>query len=102
MIADRLLQADWQTGLAETEEEKKRIIHYLLDPSSSHEDVLVLEKLEDLKKLASNHEGTEAEKVFNYWIGRGLGLHLAGTMLLQGFVRSSLHLRVQTKRFYKS
>ena len=50
VIAGRLLQADWQTGLAETEEEKKRIIHYLLDSSSSHEDVLVLEKLEDLKK----------------------------------------------------
>lgn len=84
VIAGRLLQADWQTGLAETEEEKKRIIHYLLDSSSSHEDVLVLEKLEDLKKLASNHEGTEAEKVFNYWIGRGLGLTPSGDDVITG------------------
>ena len=83
-MAERLLQADWQTGLANNEEEKRQILHYLVDPSSFREDVPVLEKLAELKGLISGNEGIEAEDVFNYWMGRGLGLTPSGDDVITG------------------
>lgn len=83
-VADRLLQVDWQTGLANTEEEKKEILQYLVNPSSFHEDVLVLEKLDGLKGLIGHKEGIVAEDVFNYWMGRGLGLTPSGDDVITG------------------
>ncbi|MFC5588148.1 DUF2877 domain-containing protein [Sporosarcina soli] len=83
-VASRLLKADWQTGLAETEEEKKRIVDYLLDSSSSDEGNLVLEKLESLQKLVSHPGDLDAKQVFDYWIGRGLGLTPSGDDCITG------------------
>ncbi|MFC5603817.1 DUF2877 domain-containing protein [Sporosarcina koreensis] len=82
-LANRLLQDDWSTGLAQTTEEKKRIIQYIVDPSSSTDDVSVLEKLDELKELVLHHE-MDAKKVFDYWIGRGLGLTPSGDDCLTG------------------
>lgn len=82
-IAEKLLQDDWHTGLGETEEEKKRIIRYLLEPELSDATV-VLDKLESLKSLVYNHDGLEAQKVFDYWIGRGLGLTPSGDDCITG------------------
>lgn len=82
-LANRLLQDDWKIGLAETEEEKKRIVHYLLDPSSTIVDIQVLDKLEALEDLVSHRE-LDAENVFDYWIGRGLGLTPSGDDCITG------------------
>ncbi|MCM3711414.1 DUF2877 domain-containing protein [Sporosarcina luteola] len=82
-LANRLLQDDWNTGLAETSDEKKRIIHYIVDPSSSIEGIAVLDKLNDLKNLVWHHELDE-KKVFDYWIGRGLGLTPSGDDVITG------------------
>ncbi len=82
-MADRLLQGDWQTGLAERAEDKKSIIHYLLDPSSKTGNIQVLEKLESLRNLVCHHE-LDAESVFDYWIGRGLGLTPSGDDCITG------------------
>ncbi|WP_252504211.1 DUF2877 domain-containing protein [Sporosarcina sp. Marseille-Q4943] len=82
-IAERILQADWQTGLAQTEEEKKRIIQYIVDPSSSVDEIPVLDKLDCLRTLVCHHE-QDAEKVFDYWIGRGLGLTPSGDDCITG------------------
>ncbi|MDN4608324.1 DUF2877 domain-containing protein [Sporosarcina highlanderae] len=83
-IADKLLQENWQTGLGENDEEKRQIIHYLMDPSSSNEDGVIFEKLSDLINLVRNQEGTKAEEVFDYWIGRGLGLTPSGDDVITG------------------
>lgn len=82
-MANRLLQADWQTGLAESEEEKRKIIHYLLDSSSSTDRIQVLDKLESLRALVCHHE-MDADMVFDYWIGRGLGLTPSGDDCITG------------------
>lgn len=82
-LADRLLQDDWTTGLAQTMEEKRRIIQYLVDSSSSIADVPVLEKLDEIKELVLHHDLDE-KKVFDYWIGRGLGLTPSGDDCLTG------------------
>ncbi|MDW0117878.1 DUF2877 domain-containing protein [Sporosarcina thermotolerans] len=83
-VADRLLQDDWQTGLGDNEEEKKQIIHYLLDSSNSHGDSIIFGKLSSLMKLVRNEEDIEAEEVFDYWIGRGLGLTPSGDDVITG------------------
>lgn len=82
-LANRLLQDDWNTGLAESTEEKKRIIRYIVDPSSSIDEIPVLDKLNDLKNLVMQHELDE-KKVFDYWIGRGLGLTPSGDDVITG------------------
>lgn len=82
-IAEKLLQDDWHTGLGETEEEKKRIIRYLLEPELSTDSV-VLDKLKSLESLVYDSDGLEAEKVFDYWIGRGLGLTPSGDDCITG------------------
>ncbi|MCM3745570.1 DUF2877 domain-containing protein [Sporosarcina luteola] len=82
-LADRLLQDDWHTGLAETTDEKKQIVHYIVDPSSFIEGIPVLDKLNDLKNLVLHHELDEKE-VFDYWIGRGLGLTPSGDDVITG------------------
>lgn len=83
-LADKLLQADWTTGLAETEEVKMRIIHYLVHSTPSDEDGLVLDKLECLLSLACNDGTANAVEVFDYWIGRGLGLTPTGDDIITG------------------
>ena len=83
-LADKLLQADWTTGIAETEEIKKRIIHYLVHSTPSDEDGLVIDKLESLLRLACNDSAVDAIEVFDYWIGRGLGLTPTGDDIITG------------------
>lgn len=83
-IAEKLLQNDWQTGLGNSEEEKKQIIHYLVDSTTSHDDSVIFGKLSSLMKLVRNEEGIEAEEVFDYWIGRGLGLTPSGDDCITG------------------
>lgn len=83
-MAEKLLLADWTTGLAETEEEKKRIIHYLVHSTLSDEGVLVLDKLDSLISLACKNEDIAAGEVFDYWIGRGLGLTPTGDDIITG------------------
>ncbi|MGN7388726.1 DUF2877 domain-containing protein [Sporosarcina sp. SAFN-015] len=82
-IASKLLQPNWQTGLAETEEGKKQIIQYILDPSSATNDIAVLERLDSLKNLVYDHE-SNPQTVFDYWIGRGLGLTPSGDDCITG------------------
>lgn len=82
-IAERLLQDDWHTGLAETEEEKKHIIRYLLDASSTTGTIPVLDKLDSFTELI-NQSGSNAEIVFDYWMGRGLGLTPSGDDCITG------------------
>ncbi|MCG7345681.1 DUF2877 domain-containing protein [Sporosarcina sp. ACRSL] len=85
ILANTLMQADWQIGLAQSEEEKKRFIQYVLNPSSSTtKDFPVIDELERLQNLAFNEESTDAEKVFDYWIGRGLGLTPSGDDCITG------------------
>ena len=46
--------------------------------------VLVLDKLESLLRLACNDSGEDAIEVFDYWIGRGLGLTPTGDDIITG------------------
>jgi hypothetical protein len=96
-LADKLLQPNWQTGLAESEEEKKQIIQYILDPSSATNDIPVLERLDSLKKLVYEHYSS-SQNVFDYWIGRGLGLTPSGDDCITGIcaVLSALNGTDQT------
>ena len=83
-LAKKLLQADWTTGIAETEDVKMRIIHYLVHSTPSDEDGLVLDKLDSLLSLACNDGTANASEVFDYWIGRGLGLTPTGDDIITG------------------
>lgn len=83
-VAERLAQKDWQTGLAETNEGNKLLIDYLLDRDASQNNVPLLKELDTLKKLAHGDQTVDAEKVFNYWIGRGMGLTPSGDDVITG------------------
>ena len=61
------------------------MIHHLTHSTSIVEDVPVLNKLDNLLNLACNNsEDEDAEKVFDYWIGRGLGLTPTGDDVITG------------------
>ncbi|WP_316568168.1 DUF2877 domain-containing protein [Neobacillus sp. YIM B06451] len=83
-VADTLLDDYWQTGLAENNDDKRMLIKYLLDPIFDQKDNLILKELDNLKKLAHGEETAVAETVFNYWIGRGLGLTPSGDDVITG------------------
>ncbi|WP_053365869.1 DUF2877 domain-containing protein [Bacillus sp. FJAT-27245] len=83
-IAERLLQEEWRTGLAETTEDKVAIVKYMVEPAPYQKELLTLHQLDSLKKLANGNKAVEAENVFNYWIGRGLGLTPSGDDVITG------------------
>ncbi|WP_059173896.1 DUF2877 domain-containing protein [Bacillus sp. FJAT-27445] len=83
-VADRLLQEEWRTGVAETNDDKRMIIKYLLDNMFDQKDNLTLKEMDNLKKLAHGDLTVIAENVFNYWIGRGLGLTPSGDDVITG------------------
>ncbi|OCA85847.1 hypothetical protein A8F94_13350 [Bacillus sp. FJAT-27225] len=83
-VADRLLQEDWQTGLAQTNNDKIMLIKFLTDPIFNQKDHPILHELDNLKMLARGDQSTDANNVFNYWIGRGLGLTPSGDDVITG------------------
>ncbi|WP_181884367.1 DUF2877 domain-containing protein [Neobacillus piezotolerans] len=83
-VADRLLQEEWRTGLAETIDDKRTIVKYLLDHVFDQKDNPTLKELDNLKRLAHGDPTVAAENVFNYWIGRGLGLTPSGDDVITG------------------
>ncbi|WP_151533947.1 DUF2877 domain-containing protein [Cytobacillus depressus] len=86
VVANRLLQNDWRIGLAETKEDQATIIHYLInsDFANANKDNVMIQQLDTLRKLASGHESINAKTVFDYWIGRGLGLTPSGDDIITG------------------
>ncbi|ALC88932.1 hypothetical protein AM500_03290 [Bacillus sp. FJAT-18017] len=98
-VADRLRQEEWRTGLVETNEDKIVLIKYLLDPVFDQKDTVFLNKLDTLKKLARGDQTVEAESVFNYWIGRGLGLTPSGDDVITGICAIFSALKGTNKAF---
>ncbi|WP_409275100.1 DUF2877 domain-containing protein [Neobacillus sp. SCS-31] len=98
-VANSLLHADWQTGLAETNDDKRMLIKFLLDPMFGLKDNLILKELDNLKKLAHGDETVVAETVFNYWIGRGLGLTPTGDDVITGICAILSAIKKTNKAF---
>lgn len=82
-IADKLFDEKWQTGIVQTDEEKKVILRDMLSskPAGEHP---VLKEFASLLALAQGEGKIEAVPVFNYWIGRGPGLTPSGDDILTG------------------
>ena len=79
-LSEQLLDEDWKTGFAD----QKEIIDYLIDSSTADKDVQILTEIGKLEQLIRADEAMDAESVFNYWIGRGLGLTPSGDDCLTG------------------
>ncbi|MEH7125200.1 DUF2877 domain-containing protein [Bacillus sp. JJ1773] len=86
VVAKRLLQNDWQIGLVETQEDQAAIINYLInsDSANTKEDSVIIQQLDMLRKLARGHDSINSKTVFDYWIGRGLGLTPSGDDIITG------------------
>lgn len=86
VVARRLLQNDWRIGIAETQEDQAAIINYLInsDSATNKEASVIIQQLDGLRKLASGDDSINAKSVFDYWIGRGLGLTPSGDDIITG------------------
>jgi hypothetical protein len=74
-----LLHEDWKTGF----DNQKAIIDYLTDSYGAGE-VPILNEISKLEQLIRSGEVLEGKSVFDYWIGRGLGLTPSGDDCLTG------------------
>jgi hypothetical protein len=74
-----LLQEEWRTGF----DDQKVIIDYLRGLHTA-EEVPILTEISKLEQLIRADEAMDAESVFNYWMGRGLGLTPSGDDCLTG------------------
>ncbi|WP_342433541.1 DUF2877 domain-containing protein [Neobacillus sp. FSL H8-0543] len=80
-LSEQLLHEDWKTGFGD----QKEMIDYLIDSSTAAEnDVPIITEISKLIQLIRADEAVDAESVFNYWIGRGLGLTPSGDDCLTG------------------
>ncbi|MBU5212127.1 DUF2877 domain-containing protein [Heyndrickxia oleronia] len=83
-IADLFLQSDWQTGLAQTPDEKQELNQYLLSSTQVVTSSKFINEVNRLIQLIQGEISTEYESVFDYWMGRGLGLTPSGDDVLTG------------------
>src|SRR5699024_7869020 len=79
-VANELLQEKWQTGIVQTDEEKKNLLSMMLSSQPSTESP---SEFADLIALARG-EKREASHVFDHWIGRGPGLTPSGDDMMTG------------------
>ena len=79
-LCEQLLSEDWKTGF----DDQKAMIDYLMGLSAANSDVPILTEMSRLEQLILADEAVDAEAVFNYWIGRGLGLTPSGDDCLTG------------------
>ncbi len=82
-LADKLYDVPWQTGIAATDAEKKRIIDELTTRMPAETESPVIKELRQLQVFI-NGGCQDAEPVFDYWIGRGAGLTPSGDDILTG------------------
>lgn len=86
LIGNTLLQKNWQTGLVQTDDEKKEMIHSLVFETDFNPNYPALLEIERMLLFARSGEVThiDAASIFNYWIGRGPGLTPSGDDLTTG------------------
>jgi len=82
-LAEKLFADEWQTGIVQTDEEKKMILDYLMCNPSVTADHPVIKKIQQLQVFIKGQH-KEALPVFDYWIGRGAGLTPSGDDILTG------------------
>ena len=99
-IISKLRHESWQTGLAQTVEEKEYIIDYLLSRKITDANQLLFRKFDELDCVVKNCYGPDVQNVFDYWIGRGLGLTPSGDDLLTGICASLSVLQGTSNRFH--
>ncbi|ASN06735.1 DUF2877 domain-containing protein [Virgibacillus necropolis] len=85
-VINKLLEDNWLTGFVQTDGDQQIIMNYLLSSptsggGSNHPTVREMAKLES---LAQGERLLIPEKVFDFWIGRGLGLTPSGDDLITG------------------
>ncbi|MBP2077005.1 DUF2877 domain-containing protein [Oceanobacillus polygoni] len=105
-VTSKLRHETWQTGLAQTAEEKEFIIDYLLSKKFTDANQSLFHKFDELERVVTNRQGVDVQEVFDYWIGRGLGLTPSGDDLLTGMCASlsilhgtSNHFHIQLKDY---
>lgn len=83
LLANRMNETKWETGLAQTADDQKRIMDYLSE-SSQKWNHPIINKMAELISLTRDEKQIISEAVFNYWIGRGIGLTPSGDDVLTG------------------
>ncbi|WP_339227088.1 DUF2877 domain-containing protein [Oceanobacillus sp. FSL K6-2867] len=100
-ISSALRHQSWQTGLAQTAEEKEFIIDYLLSKKMTDANQSLFNKFDEVVFAMVNGQGLDdVKKVFDYWIGRGLGLTPSGDDLLTGICASLSILHGTSNHFH--
>lgn len=86
LIGNILLQKNWQTGLVQTDDEKREIIHSLIFETDFNQNYPALLEVEKMLLFARGGELTnvDTDSMFDYWIGRGPGLTPSGDDLTTG------------------
>ena len=87
-ITSNISHEKWQTGLAQSANEKDLIIHSILSQNASRSSNPMITKFNDLKTIALERNTKQAQTIFDYWIGRGLGLTPSGDDLITGMCAS--------------
>lgn len=83
-VVSYLDRNEWQTGLVQSDDEKGILMNYLSSSSVCSSSHPILKKIKDLEALAQGKEATDADSVFDYWIGRGPGLTPSGDDAITG------------------
>ncbi|GEL03610.1 DUF2877 domain-containing protein [Rummeliibacillus stabekisii] len=99
-IAVELTSDNWQTGLTQNLEDNQLIKEYILTKNFKPVQP-ILKELDKLSLLASGDESVEPKSVFDFWIGRGLGLTPSGDDLLTGLCAAITALGSQKNSFQK-
>ncbi|MEN1967424.1 DUF2877 domain-containing protein [Lentibacillus sp. N15] len=82
-VLNRLSRDHWQTGIVDANQQQT-LLHYLqssFDVSSSHR---ALAEMAKLASLVQDDKTITPQAVFDYWIGRGIGLTPSGDDLITG------------------
>lgn len=99
-ITTKLRDKSWQTGLAQSVEEKELIIDYLLTKKNINPNQSLFHRLHELESAVTNGRGDDVKNVFDYWIGRGIGLTPSGDDLLTGMCASLSILHGTSNKFH--
>lgn len=93
-LIEKLSADEWQTGIVETNVEKKMILEFLAAHSCIPAEHPVIKSFQRLQAFVSG-EKQAARPVFDYWIGRGTGLTPSGDDILTGLCAAFAALKQQ-------
>ncbi|MBY7144193.1 DUF2877 domain-containing protein [Virgibacillus sp. NKC19-3] len=83
-IVSFLERKAWQTGLAQSHEEKDILRDYLSSSSIVYSNQPILTNMKNVVALVQGNGSMDTDSVFDYWVGRGRGLTPSGDDMIIG------------------